>query len=139
MFTTEVKVSEALMSETLAVNAHDFISQLNSGEFRPFAYYDKHLDCIRVQILDCSFKEERKNRILTVLCANHLEKNNFAGFNIKGVRYVFEELGLPTTGIYKLTDLVDKLVRFFPDSASKQVQEVFRPILRDEDLSVEIC
>lgn len=127
------------MSNLLPASAKEFISQLeDDSEFRPFAYYDKHLDCIRVQTLDCSFKEERKNRIVTVLSANHSEQNNFAGFNIKGVRYVFEQMGLPATGVYKLTDLVDKLVQFFPDAAIKQVQGLFRPILQEQDLSVEL-
>jgi len=126
------------MSETLAGSAKDFISQFGNAMFRPFAYYDKHLDCIRVQIVDCSFKEVRKNRILTVLCANHSDQDEFAGFNIKGVRYVFEQLGMQATGIHKLTDLVDRLVKLFPDAASKHVQEVFRPILRDENLVVDL-
>jgi len=128
------------MNEELNENATAFIASLGDGsEFRPFAYYDKHLDCIRVQLLDCSFKEERKNKIITVLSANHTEQNFFAGFNIKGVRYIFEKMGLSTVGVYKLTDLVDLLVKFFPDAAIKHVQDVFRPILREQDLSVELC
>lgn len=126
------------MTNELAASAGEFIGTLADSDFRPFAYYDKHLDCIRVQTMDCSFKEERKNRIITVLSANHSEQNNFAGFNIKGVRYLFEQLGLPPSGVYKLTDIVDKLVVFFPDAAIKHVQDAFRPILRDEDLSVSL-
>jgi hypothetical protein len=126
------------MKNVLASNATQFIRELDSGEFRPFAYYDKHLDCIRVQLIDCSFKEERKNRILTILRANHLE-NKPAGFNIKGVRYLSEQLGLSTTGIYKITDLIDKLVKFFPDSASQQVQQLFLPLLAQQDLEVNLA
>jgi hypothetical protein len=126
------------MTEFVPETASAFIKGLGDAEFRPFAYYDKHLDCIRVQVLDCSFKEDRKNRIITVLTANHSEQDSFAGFNIKGVRYLFEQLKLPATGIYKMTELIDKMVQFFPDAAIKQVRETFRPILRDEDLSVEL-
>lgn len=127
------------MNDEMNQNAATFIASLGGGaEFRPFAYYDKHLDCIRVQLLDCSFKEERKNKIITVLSANHTEQNFFAGFNIKGVRYIFEKMGLSAVGVYKLTDLVDLLVKFYPDAAIKHVQDVFRPILREQDLSVEL-
>ena len=31
--------------------------------FRPCAYYDKHLDCIHVQVRDCSFTEIRLNEV----------------------------------------------------------------------------
>lgn len=128
------------MSNELAASASAFIQSLEGGDgdFRPFAYYDKHLDCIRVQVTDCSFKEERKNRIITVLTANHVEQNSFVGFNIKGVKYLFEEMGLPVSGVIKLTDLIDKLVQFFPDAAVKHVQEAFRPILTEQDLSVQV-
>lgn len=125
------------MTESLE-SAAAFIQGLDDkSEFRPFAYYDKHLDCIRVQVLDCSFKEERKHKIITVLSANHAEQNTFAGFNIKGVRFVFEQMKLPATGVYKLTDLIDCLVKCFPDAATKQVQAVFRPIMREQDLSID--
>jgi len=127
------------MNGTFAANAAQFIAVCNDSEFRPFAYYDKHLDCIRVQLMDCSFKEERRNRIVTVLTANHMEQNNFAGFNIKGVRYLFEQMGLQAKGIYKLADLMNSLVQFFPDSSIKHVQAAIRPILREEDLSVEFA
>ena len=125
-------------SEELSNSAKDFINELTiKSEFKPFAYYDKHLDCIRVQTLDCSFKEDRKNKFVTVLSANHKEQNTFVGFNIKGVKYLFKKIGLPTSGVHKLTDLVDKLVKTFPDAGTVQVQKLFRPILIDQDLSVE--
>lgn len=127
------------MSNVLNDNLEDFIAGLpDKSEFKPFAYYDKHLDCIRVQILDCSFKEERKNKIITVLSANHTEQNNFVGFNIKGVRYIFEEMKLPLSGVHKLSDLIDKLVKVFPDISVMQVKDLFRPILIDQDLSVDL-
>lgn len=127
------------MAEALAANAAAFISGCDDSEFRPFAYYDKHLDCIRVQLMDCSFKEERRNRIVTVLTANHMEQNNFAGFNIKGVRYLFEQMGLQAKGVYKLADLMNSLVQFFPDASIKHVQAAIRPILREEELSIDFA
>lgn len=35
-----------------------FMETIEYKEFVPFAYYDKHLDCIRVQIKDCSVIEK---------------------------------------------------------------------------------
>lgn len=130
---------ESKMTDYIVDSAAAFIKSFDDkSEFRPFAYYDKHLDCIRVQLLDCSFKEERKHKIITVLSANHTEQNTFAGFNIKGVRFVFEQMKLPATGVYKLTDLIDKLVKYFPDAATRQVQVAFSPIMREQDLSVSV-
>lgn len=106
--------------------------------FRPFAYYDKHLDCIRVQLFDCSFTEKRLNRFITVLHANHRDGEH-AGFNIKGVRSLFERLGLSLTGVIKLTDLLDALVRYYPDAAVEAVKRHFRPVLGEENLSVSLA
>jgi len=65
----------------------------NLSEFQPFAYYDKHMDCIRVQIRDCSFYENRVNKYVTELFPlNEEEGNGLIGFNIKGVRYMIAEL-----------------------------------------------
>lgn len=127
------------MNNILHNNVEDFIASLkDDSEFVPFAYYDKHMDCIRVQIRDCSFKEERKNKIITVLKANHIGQDKPIGFNIKGVRYVFEEIGLPLSGVHKLADLIDRMAKWFPDLAINQVKDDFRPILQKQNLSVEL-
>lgn len=86
-------------------------------EFTPFAYYDKHLDCIRVQIRDCSITEERVNRIFTVLKPNHCDIGpEYVGFNIKGIRHLFNQMKLPTEGVMRLTDIIDGIVQKFPES-----------------------
>ena len=76
----------------------DFIAESSSVEFRPFAYYDKHLDCIRVQTRDCSVVEQRLNRFFTILKPMHPEAHeqlpDYVGLNIKGVLHLFECLGL---------------------------------------------
>lgn len=68
----------------------------NLPEFRPIAYYDKHLDAIRVQINDCSIWEERLDGIMTIYHANHHLNpdglNDVVGFAIKGVRHLLNEL-----------------------------------------------
>lgn len=107
-------------------------------KFKPFAYYDKHLDCIRVQLIDCSFTEERKNRFITTLKANHMS-DEAAGFNIKGVRYLFEQLGLGVTGVHMLTTIIDKMVQIYPDAALERVKRDYLPSIREENLSVNFA
>ena len=121
----------------LPTSAAEFIKTCDASNFRPFAYYDKHLDCIRVQLLDCSIKEIRKNKFITVLSANHTEQSNSVGFNIKGVRHLFVKLNLPQKGVYMLTDIIDRLVRVIPDASFREVQGMFRPILEEQNLSVD--
>lgn len=87
-------------------------------EFQPFAYYDKHLDCIRVQILDCSVTEERVNKFFTILKPNHLEISpELVGFNIKGISHLFHDLDLPLTGVVSLTSIIDAIVKKYPEES----------------------
>ena len=106
-------------------------------EFKPFAYYDKHLDCIRVQIRDCSVTEERVNRIFTVLKPNHSEVGaQYVGFNIKGIRHLFNQIGLPLHGVISLTDIFDGIVQQFPEAT---VLNVIRSVQTTEEyLSLEV-
>lgn len=129
-----------IMNESLQSTVAEYFASFGNEapRFKPFACYDKHLDCIRVQIFDCSFKEERKNQFITVLHANHTSNGKLAGFNIKGVRYIFKRLGLSDTGVYKIADILDSLVKIYPDAAFKHVQNTFRPILKENDLSIEV-
>lgn len=131
----EIKMSEF----TNVVNQYESLQSVKSlfKEFRPIAYYDKHLDCIRVQLKDCSFTEKRLNRYWTVLEENHGESNSLAGFNIKGVHYLAKELGFSTTGVMKLTDLIDKIVKQYPDSSAQIIEEYFTYELRQVDLEID--
>lgn len=127
------------MINEITSNLEGFVASYGKeGDFCPFAYYDKHLDCIRVQLFDCSFTEKRLNRIVTVLHANHHETDKVAGFNIKGVCYLFQEMGMSRTEVYKLTDIIDAIVSFYPDAAIKKVKSLFDPILNQENLKVSI-
>lgn len=106
-------------------------------EFQPIAYYDKHLDCIRVQLKDCSFTEKRLNKYWTILEENHGQSNALAGFNIKGIHYLAQKLGFSTTGVMKLTDLIDKIVKNYPDSAAQIIEEGFSYELRYKNLEID--
>jgi hypothetical protein len=93
--------------------------------FKPIAYYDKHLDVIRVQIMDCSITEERLDRILTIYHNNQsLSRdglNDIVGFAIKGVRFLLEKLKMEPEGAIKIADFLDKLVKEFPTEGTRRI------------------
>lgn len=109
-------------------------------DFEPVAYYDKHLDAIRVQTMDCSIWEDRLDRILTVYHANHHQQadglNDVVGFAIKGVRHLLREIGLDDREQpLKLAAFLDKLFKLYPSRSTKFVLEYYqalRPSKLDE-------
>lgn len=115
----------------------NFIDKFGSDDFKPFAYYDKHLDCIRVRIRDCSVIEERLSSIFTILKAAHSDYEYYVGFNIKGVRHLLDVLGLPHEGSVRLADIIDGIIKEYPDTFVKMVQEEFRKTI-EGDLEVEV-
>jgi hypothetical protein len=64
--------------------------------------------------------------------------NEPIGFNIKGVRHLIEELGLPDQKVYQLTNILDAIVNAFPDAAVRLVDEKFRHVLEEQHLQVEL-
>ena len=98
----------------------------NLKPFSPFAYYDKHLDCIRVQILDCSITEERLSKFITFLRPTYpLSGQPYVGFTIKGIRHLFDKIGNPLEGVHSLTAIIDMTVKAFPHAAVKKVRDEF--------------
>ena len=77
------------------------------ADFVPVAYYDRHMDCIRVLTHDRSVTEHRIDRLFTVYECNHRGAFDpeYVGFSIKGVRALFDEIGLPLGKVYRLADL----------------------------------
>ena len=61
------------------------------SDFRPCAYFDDRLDCIRVVIKDCSVLETRINPVLTLLEDNYYAESKgsprYVGFTIKGASH----------------------------------------------------
>lgn len=114
----------------------DFFSQNKPGIFSPCAYYDKHLDCIRVQFKDCSFTEIRLNRLFTIYQANHVDNVEYVGFSIKGIRFLFEKFGIQKSKEHPfiLAEIIDTIVKNDPDSFSDLIQREFASKL---DLEVE--
>ena len=88
------------------------------GTFVPVAYYDKHMDLIRVMTQDRSVTEHRVDGFFTLYECNHRGPLDpqYVGFAIKGVSHLFQQVGLPLDGVHKLADLIDRLVRHRPGS-----------------------
>jgi len=92
---------------------------VSSGQFVPVAYYDQHLDRIRVLTHDRSVTELRLEDGTFILHeCNHQTTTDpeFVGFSIQGVRRLFAEVGLSIDGAYKLADVLDAIVKHRPGS-----------------------
>jgi hypothetical protein len=115
-----------------------------TSDFRPFAYYDKHLDAIRVQIMDCSVCEDRLDRFLTVYHANYpvslgsAGHGQIVGFVIKGISHLFESLGLKTQGVVRIAAILDAMVKTFPAASTKLALEVFGAWPEDKPREVKM-
>lgn len=109
--------------------------------FSPVAYYDKHMDCIRVLTHNRSVTEHRINGVFTVFECNHRGQFDpeYVGFSIKGVRHLFSEIGVPLEGVYRLTDLIQRIVSHKPGSAmSELLKIIFKDYESAGDLSVDL-
>jgi hypothetical protein len=109
------------------------------AEFRPIAYYDKHMDCIRVVTHDRSVTEHRISEFFTLHEPNHRLPfdPDYVGFTIKGIRGLFSDAGIALDGSYKLAEIIDRLVKYRPGS---MMSETLRLIFKGDtgDLSVEM-
>ena len=113
--------------EALSLGAlRQFVGAYPITPFRPLAYYDKHLDCIRIQVKDCSFTEERLNRLFTLWYENHVTSKKTVGFSIKGVKHLFVSLGLPESGPVYVAQIIDGILRLYPEKKMQEVIEVIK-------------
>ena len=109
--------------------------------FKPVAYYDKHMDFIRVMTHDRSVTEHRINEFFTLHECNHRGATDpkFVGFTLKGVRKIFSEASIPLSGVHTLTEIIDQLVKYQPASTMavtlKLMLEVTQP--KTDDLVVD--
>lgn len=109
--------------------------------FVPVAYYDKHMDCIRVLVANRSVTEHRIDKMFTVFECNHRGEFDpeYVGFSIKGVRHLFSEIGVPLEGVYRLTDLIQRIVSHKPGSAmSELLKIIFKDYRTSGDLSIDM-
>ena len=115
---------------------------ISIATFSPVAYYDKHMDCIRVLTHDRSMTEHRIDGIFTVYECNHRGPCDpeYVGFAIKGVRHLFNEIGLPLEGVYRLADLIKRIVNHRPGSAmSELLRIIFKDYRPAGDLKIDLA
>src|SRR4051812_24981762 len=81
----------------------------HSGDFRPFAYYDDSLDCIRLIVRNCSVTETRVNRLFTVLEATYPQRvgRSVIGFTIKGAKHFCHMNNLSLKTPIRVSSLLD--------------------------------
>ena len=113
------------------------------GTFRPCAFFDRRLDCIRVIARDCSVLEERINDRLTVLQDNYFPdsgRKRYVGFTIKGARHFCNQQGWDLAKPIEMSDIIDALLRTFPGPVVEWfVDLVARPLVKEEKIErVEI-
>jgi hypothetical protein len=110
-------------------------SGVELGNFKPFAFFDPHMDCIRVVTLDRSVTEDRKDDFLTLYKTNHPTHfdSRVCGFCLKGIRHLFDEFEIEAGAELKLADLIDRIVKARPQSTLAKILGEF-PM---DDLVVE--
>ena len=111
MKTSNEKVSSEILQR--------FVGAYPIKPFRPLAYYDKHLDCIRIQAKDCSFTEVRMNGLFTLWRENHVAQKETVGLTIKGVKHLFVTLGLPKGGPVYVAKILDAILQQYPEQKMK--------------------
>lgn len=111
------------------------INQLSIKPFSPVAYYDKHLDCIRVKTHDRSVTEHRIDGFITLNECNRRGQFDpeYVGFTIKGVHHLFKQIGLEIEGVYKLTDLLGKIVRLRPSTTMAEASRFILSTYEKDD------
>ena len=97
---------------------NSLVSDAFSGQptaFRPCAFFDDRMDCIRIVARDCSVLEERINERLTVLIDNYpgVGQRKYVGFTIKGAQHFCFSNKLDMKMPIKLAQLGSALLQTF--------------------------
>lgn len=80
--------------------------------FKPIAYYQESLDCLRIEFQDCSMSEHRENDILTILYDMHpVGDETVVGLTISSIRPIFKIIRGPLAGTYQVAALLDEMVK----------------------------
>jgi hypothetical protein len=110
------------------------------ARFRPCAFFDERLDCIRVVARDCSVLEERINDRVTVLIDNYYPapgRRQYVGFTIKGAKHFCREQGWDANRTVKMTTLLDAFLAAFPELVVEWfIQMVARPLVQEEQIDL---
>lgn len=118
------------MTGQIALEIGKLVGRQGLRGFKPVAYYDFHMDCIRIELRDSSFSEERMNEVITLLEDNYPLPNRqaTAGIMVKGVKHFFTEVGLPLEGIVRVTNILDELVKKYPEFAEERICKMVNEI-----------
>lgn len=105
------------MLDGTSIDLSEILDGSAVGDFKPVAYFDKFLDCIRIELRDCSMTEERINETITTLRDNYPGpgQDGRAGLMIKGVHHLFIRLGIPMSGIVLVTEILNSLLADLPE------------------------
>jgi hypothetical protein len=109
-----------------------------SGEFRPCAFFDDRLDCIRVITKDCSVLEERINERLTILLNNYDPqpgRKQCVGFTFKGAIHLCKQHGLDLASPIRMSELLDAILESVPEKAVQVfIEFVAKPLVETEKI-----
>jgi hypothetical protein len=106
--------------------------------FSPVAYFDCHMDCIRIELRDCSITETRINEHITILEDNYPgDRPLVAGLMLKGVRHLFIEWNLPLNGIVHVTSILNEVVKKYPEFAHQEIYKLVNAIDFSVNMSKE--
>lgn len=109
-----------------------------STEFRPCAFFDEGLDCIRVIARDCSVLEERVNDRVTVLIDSYYPqpgRKQYVGFSFKGARHFCKEHGWDTAKSIGMAEFLDAVLASSPELVVQWFMDIVaRPLVREENI-----
>src|ERR1700692_4854619 len=91
-------------------------------KFRPCAFFDERLDCIRVIARDCSVLEERVNDRVTVLIDSYYPqpgRGEYVGFTIKGARHFCKQHGWDMVKPIRMAEFLDAVLASSPEIVVK--------------------
>jgi len=121
--------------EEIRLQVRGAFSRKPRSQFRPCAYFDDRLDCIRVIARDCSILETRINPMLTVLEDNYYQetgKKQYVGFTLKGARYFCREHNIDLATPIDISKLLDAILAAFPDVAVELfVNAIAKPLVHE--------
>ncbi|MGB8472519.1 MAG: hypothetical protein WCE61_00385 [Candidatus Acidiferrum sp.] len=105
--------------------------------FRPCAFFDDRLDCIRIVTRDCSVTEMRVSDLITILEMSHPPhgKNKCVGFTVKGARHFCNQHGFNLSAPLKMSALLDALMKSAPSLVVQTIIErIVKPLVEEANL-----
>lgn len=111
--------------------------QGHSSAFRPCAFFDDRLDCIRVISKDCNVLEERINDRVTILLDLYPKqgRKECIGFTLKGAYHLCKENQWDPMRPIKMSKLLDAILASIPEKAVKVfIELVAKPLVEEKQI-----